>query len=115
MDRNSNFANPDGHLSVASVIQVNSDDQIFDQILKVPVRQFPQAALASPIKVRGVVVLDGENLYSEMVDLTTPLPPDTAETPDGSSDNGGQTQPSNGGPSGAGYRATGAGISGAIH
>jgi serine/threonine protein kinase len=93
MDHNSNFANPDGHLSIATVIQVNSDDQTYEQILKVPVRQFPPRALASPIKVRGVIVLDGQSLYSDTVDVTTPLPPDIIENTDGSTDPTGQGQP----------------------
>jgi hypothetical protein len=80
-DHNSKFANPDGHLSVALTLPVNTDDQNLEPTLNIPAREFPPTALDSPIKLRGVVVVDGQSIYSDMVDLTAPLPPDTTSDP----------------------------------
>ncbi len=112
-DRASNFANPDGHLSMATMIQIGSDEQNFEQTLKVPVRQFPPSALVSPIKVRGVVVVDGQSLYSEMVDVIAPLVPDTIADPN--NQEGGTTPGQGGGATnGSVVHPGGSGVSGRI-
>jgi serine/threonine protein kinase len=104
-DHHSNFANIDGHLSIATSLQITSDNQIVEQTLKIPVRQFPPTALASPIRFRGLVALDGQSIYSDMVDLTTPLAPDTPSDTGNSSD---------GTTSGPGPSSGGSGVTNAI-
>jgi serine/threonine protein kinase len=56
------FANPDGQLSVAHSLQVNTDSQPFAVVMDVPLSQFPPSAASTEVRVRFVVFLDRQRV-----------------------------------------------------
>lgn len=70
--KSTEYANPDGHLSIAHTLQIAGDEQPFIANLSVPLRQFPATVFGTSVKIQAFVRLDRQNFYSDFI--TVPIP-----------------------------------------
>ncbi len=73
-DPHSAFANPDGQLSLAIQHPVTTDNQEFNDTLRIPLSQFPQALFApgaqkEMLQMRGLLLVDGERFHTAFVPI----------------------------------------------
>lgn len=91
LDQSGNWVSPDGQLSVAVQFSVKTDSEPFDQILQIPLSQFPPES--GPLRYRALVSVGQQKVYSNMMDLNSEM-----MTPGGTTGADGTAGPNQRGP-----------------